>query len=164
MSNILEKNINALAIKDKEFAEKIKSHIVTDVPQLIHENGFYNLKYKNHYLHNKDNPLQEALEIFSQAENSPVAIHFIYGLGLGYLFQAAAQASKGTVILFEPDLNILRTVFTLVDFSKDILKNNVYVTSDLTKAGEYIYQKSNMKNVPLMLSTIGYRQEVLSPL
>ena len=158
MSNILEKNINALAIKDKEFAEKIKSHIVTDVPQLIQENGFYNLKYKNYYLHNKDNPLQEALEIFSQAENSPVAIHFIYGLGLGYLFQAAAQASKGTVILFEPDLNILRTVFTLVDFSKDILKNNVYVTSDLTKAGEYIYQKSNMKNVPLMLSTIGYRQ------
>ena len=158
MSGIFEKNINALAIKDRTLAEQINQHIVTDVPQLVQENSFYNLKYKNCFLHNRENPLREALEIFSRAENSPVAIHFIYGMGLGYLFQVASQGSKGTVILYEPDLNILKIAFTLVDFSKDILKGNVFIAGDLNHAGEYIYRKSNMKNTPLMLSTTAYRE------
>lgn len=158
MSNIFEKNINALAVKDRELASKLASHIITEIPQLVQENGFYNLVYKNVYLHNRQNPLQEALEIFSQAKNEPVAIHLIYGIGLGYLFQVASQKSLGTVILYEPDMNILKLAFTLVDFSGDILKNNIHIASTLNKAGEYIYQKSNIKNTPLMLSTAAYRE------
>lgn len=158
MNNIFEKNINALALKDSKLASKLNSYIVTDIPQLVKENGFYNLIYKTIPLHNSTNPLQEALEIFSQAQNEPVAIHLIYGIGLGYLFQTASQKSQGTVILYEPDLNILKIAFTLVDFSKDIIKNNVYIASTLDKVGEYIYRKSNMKNIPLMLSTTSYRK------
>ena len=158
MNNIFEKNIKALSIKDSELAKKIVTHNVTDVPKLVQENGFYNLFYKNIYLHNLQNPLQEAQEIFSMAENEPVAIHFIYGLGLGYLFQIASLNSKGTVILYEPDLNILKIVFTLVDFSNDILKTNVFITDTLEKCSDYIHQKSNTKNTPLLLSTTSYRQ------
>ena len=154
--SVFENNINALALKDKELASKIAAHIVSDVPQLVCENGFYNIIYKNIYLHNRENPLGEAKEIFMRAENTPVTIHLIYGLGLGYLFQVAAANSKGTVILYEPDLNLLKIVFNLVDFSKDILKNNVFIANTLDKAGEYIYQKSNTKNTPLMLTTNSY--------
>ena len=155
--NLLEKNLTALANKDRELAERIAKHIVSDVPQLVNENGFYNLVYKNTYLHNRQNPLAEAKEIFSMAANSPVAIHLVYGLGLGYLFQVASANSAGTVILYEPDLNILRIVFSLVDFSNDILKNNVFISDNLEKTGEYIYKKSNTKNTPLMLTTPAYR-------
>ena len=155
--NLLEKNLTALANKDRELAERIAKHIVSDVPQLVNENGFYNLVYKNTYLHNRQNPLGEAKEIFSMAANSPVAIHLVYGLGLGYLFQVASANSAGTVILYEPDLNILRIVFSLVDFSNDILKNNVFISDSLEKTGEYIYKKSNTKNTPLMLTTPAYR-------
>ena len=155
--NLLEKNLTALANKDRELAERIAKHIVSDVPQLVNENGFYNLVYKNTYLHNRQNPLGEAKEIFSMAANSPVAIHLVYGLGLGYLFQVASANSAGTVILYEPDLNILRIVFSLVDFSNDILKNNVFISDNLEKTGEYIYKKSNTKNTPLMLTTPAYR-------
>lgn len=158
MNNIFEKNINALSIKDSELAKKIVTHNVTDVPKLVQENGFYNLFYKNTYLHNIQNPLQEAQEIFSMAQNEPVAIHFIYGLGLGYLFQVAALNSKGTVILYEPDLNILKIAFTLVDFSNDILKSNVFIADTLEKCSDYIHQKSNTKNTPLLLSTNSYRK------
>ena len=155
--NLLEKNLTALTNKDRELAERIAKHIVSDVPQLVNENGFYNLVYKNTYLHNRQNPLAEAKEIFSMAENSPVAIHLVYGLGLGYLFQVASAKSAGTVILYEPDLNILKIAFSLVDFSNDILKNNVFISDSLEKTGEYIYQKSNTKNTPLMLTTPAYR-------
>ncbi len=155
--NLLEKNLTALTNKDRELAERIAKHIVSDVPQLVNENGFYNLVYKNTYLHNRQNPLAEAKEIFSMAANSPVAIHLVYGLGLGYLFQVASANSVGTVILYEPDLNILKIAFSLVDFSNDILKNNVFISDNLEKTGEYIYKKSNTKNTPLMLTTPAYR-------
>ena len=157
MNKIFEKNLTALANKDRELAERIAEHVVNDVPQLVNENGFYNLVYKNTYLHNKQNPLSEAKEIFSMAANSPVAIHLVYGLGLGYLFQVASANSAGTVILYEPDLNILKIAFSLVNFSNDILKNNVFISDSLEKTGEYIYQKSNTKNTPLMLTTPAYR-------
>ena len=102
MNNIFEKNINALKIKNTKLADKLLKHILTDVPQLVQENNAYNFVYKGKYLHNVQSPLGEAAEIFSMAENTPVAIHLIYGLGLGYLFQVASAKSQGTVILYEP--------------------------------------------------------------
>ena len=158
MNNIFQKNINVLAQKNEALARELLTYIPTDVPELKQENGAYNLFYKNQYLHNPANPRREAQEIFAMAENSPVAIHLVYGLGLGYLFQVTSLNSQGTVILYEPDLNIMRIVFNLVDFSNDILKKNVYVTNNLEQLSEYIYQKSNTKNSPLLLSTTSYRE------
>ena len=156
--NVFQKNIEALAQRDAKLAQKILTYVPESMPQLVQEKGFYNFVYKNKYLHNQENPLAEAKEIFSRAENTPVAIHMIYGMGLGYLFQVTSANSKGTVILYEPDLAILKAAFALVDFSGDILKENVYIADDIETAGEYIYRKSNMKNTPLLLSTISYRE------
>jgi len=158
MNNIFEKNIQALATKNIELAEQLVKHVLTEVPQLTNENGAYNLIYKGVSLHNPASPLGEAQEIFARAENTPVTIHLIYGIGLGYLFQVAALKSAGTVILYEPDLNILRIAFSLVDFSNDILKNNVFISNTIEKTGEYLYKKSNTQNIPLMLSTSAYRK------
>ena len=158
MSNIFERNINALKEKNLKLAQKLEMYILTDVPQLVKENNSYNFLYKGVLLHNKINPLIEAAEIFGMCENTPVAIHLIYGLGLGYLFQVASAKSNGTVILYEPDLNILRTAFGLVDFTQDILKLNVFITDNYEDVCEYIYKKSNTKNTPLLLTTPEYRE------
>ena len=158
MNNIFEKNIQALNLKNNSFALRLVKYIVNDVPQLVQENGQYNFLYKNKLLHNKISPLGEAKEIFELSENNPATIHLIYGLGLGYLFQFASLNSKGTVILYEPDLNIIQTAFMLVDFSGDILKNNVFITDNLEDVEEYIYKNSNTENTPLLLSTIAYRE------
>lgn len=158
MNNIFQKNINALAQKNEALAKKLLTYIPTEVPELKQENGAYNLFYKNLYLHNPQNPLGEAQEIFAMVENSPIAIHLVYGLGLGYLFQVASLKSQGTVILYEPDLNIMKIAFTLVDFSNDILKRNVFVADNLDQVGNYIYTRSNTKNTPLLLTTTAYRE------
>ena len=158
MNNIFQKNINALAQKNEALAKKLLTYIPTEVPELKQENGAYNLFYKSLYLHNPQNPLGEAQEIFAMAENSPIAIHLVYGLGLGYLFQVASLKSLGTVILYEPDLNIMKIAFTLVDFSNDILKRNVFITDNLDQVGDYIYTRSNTKNTPLLLTTTAYRE------
>lgn len=156
--NLFEKNIQALRQKNHELAQKLTTYVPNDLPKLVNENGSYNLLYKGRFLHNTLNPLNEAKEIFSFAKNEPVAIHFVYGMGLGYLFQVTSANSEGTVILYEPDLNILKTAFSLVDFSQDIMKPNVFIADSIEKAEDYIYQKSNTKNTPLLLSTIAYRE------
>lgn len=151
MNNIFEKNLGALVVKNPELAYKLQNYLPTDIPQLVQTNG-YNLIYKGKYIHSHVNPLAEAQEIFSYAKNDPVSIHLVYGLGLGYLFQVASLNSKGTVILYEPDLNILKIVFNLVDFSGDIIKQNVFVCSEYDEVAKAVHQKSGMKNTPEMLT------------
>lgn len=158
MNNIFQKNIAALSQKNKLLSEKLAGYIPSDLPELIQETSGYNLKYRGKFIHNPLNPLGEAQEIFGMATNEPVAIHVIYGIGLGYLFQVASANSKGTVILYEPDLNILWTAFTLVDFSSDILKNNVFITNTLEDTYDEIYKKSGVQNTPQLLSLTSARE------
>ena len=158
MNNIFQKNISALALKNPVLAEQLSNYLPNDVPELLNQNGAYNLKYKELFIHNVQNPLGEAKEIFSMATNEPVAIHIIYGLGLGYLFQVACLNSLGTVILYEPDLNIMKSAFMLVDFSNDILKNNVFITNTLEDVSNEVYKKSNTANTPQLLSLPSARE------
>lgn len=152
MNNIFFKNLNALNSKNPALAQKLQTFVPTELPKLTQNNNAYNIEYKSKLIHNPQNPLGEAIEIFKNCENTPVSIHLIYGMGLGYLFQVASLNSQGTVILYEPDLNILWFAFTLVDFSNDISKPNVYVTDEFEKMTMDIYQKSGMKNSPVLLS------------
>ena len=158
MNNIFQKNLQALNIKNPQLAQKLAGYIPNDAPKLVQENGSYNYIYKGKYVHNQQNPLGEAQEIFSMATNEPVAIHLVYGLGLGYLFQVASLNSNGTVILYEPDMNILWLSFTLVDFSNDILKKNVFIAGTFNEVSDAIYKKSGMKNTPQMLSIPSQRE------
>lgn len=152
MNNIFIKNLQALSQKNIELAKKLQAYIPLEVPNVVKENNAYNLLYKNKLIHNPQNPLAEANEIFDLAENKPDSIHLIYGLGLGYLFQLASMKSKGSVILYEPDLNIIWISFTLVDFSNDILKRNVYITSTIEELSKAIHQNSGTDNSPVLLS------------
>lgn len=158
MNNIFLKNLTALAKKNSELAQRLQTFIPTELPNLVQENGVYNIIYKEKLIHNPQNPLAEANEIFVMAENNPVSIHLIYGLGLGYLFQIASLKSQGTVILYEPDLNVLWLAFTLVDFSNDILKQNVFVASTFEEVSVAVYQKSGIKNKPILLSLPSQRE------
>ncbi len=158
MNNIFQKNISALSLKNPALVQRLLGYVPTEIPQLVKENSFYNIVYRGKYVHNQVNPLAEAREIFSMANNSPVSIHLVYGLGLGYLFQVASAESKGSVILYEPDLNILRLVLELVDFSTDIMKPNVFVADNFEDVSQIIYKKSGMKNSPEMLSLPSQRE------
>lgn len=158
MNNIFIKNLTALSLKNPNLAEKLQTYIPTELPKLVQENGAYNILYKNKLIHNLTNPLAESQEIFARAENNPVSIHVIYGLGLGYLFQIASINSQGTVILYEPDLNILWLSLTLVDFSNDINKNNVFIVTDMEDLSKEIYKKSGIKNSPVLLTLPSQRE------
>ena len=158
MNNIFLKNLDALNKKNSKLAGTLQSYIPTDIPQLVQNNGAYNILYKGKLVHNEQNPLAEANEIFLRAENTPVSIHVVYGLGLGYLFQFTSLNSKGAVVLYEPDLNILWLAFTLIDFSNDINKNNVFIVANIEDLSKEIYKKSGIKNSPVLLTLPSQRE------
>jgi hypothetical protein len=151
MNSVFQKNISALIKKNPKLATELVNFIPTEIPKLVSENGAYNLIYHSDYIHFPKSPLDEVKRIFSCAKNEPISIHIVYGLGLGYLFQYVSQFSKGSIILYEPDLNILKTVFTLVDFSNDILKKNVWICNTYENLVEIIHSNSGITNLPELL-------------
>ena len=48
-NSVFEKNINALKARGFGVAEKLLKHVLSDVPEFVKENNFYNFKYKGNY-------------------------------------------------------------------------------------------------------------------
>lgn len=90
-----------------------------------------NLIYNGIPLHSPEGAEVEAKNIFNSNKNTPSSLHVIFGIGLGHLFKEFCEHSKGTVLVYEPNLEILRVTLELVDFSHELLQNNVIITSDL---------------------------------
>ena len=55
-------------------------------------------------------------------------------------------------------MNIIWLAFTLVDFSQDILKRDVFFCDNYEDASQAIYEKSGMKNSPQILSIPSQRE------
>lgn len=154
MNKVFERNINSL--KNNSIKDILLNYAYKTQPVLTSTNG-YNIQYEGIYLHSEQNPIAESKTIFQSAGNSKDSIHLIYGLGLGYLFQLASLESKGTVVLYEPNLDILYNSFTLVDFSGDLAKNNVYLFTDFDELTKFIAQISNNDSQVEILSLPSYR-------
>ena len=124
MNKVAEKNL--AFIQDSVLKKEFENYVYEVEPKLAMTNG-YNLSYKDVLLHNEESPIAESAGIFSNTKNESNVIHIVYGIGLGYLFQIVAKESKGQVILYEPNKDILYTAFSYVDFSNELGKANVKV-------------------------------------
>lgn len=90
-----------------------------------------NLLFNGLPLHAPSGAEVEAKTAFDKIENNPLMMHVIFGIGLGHLFKEFCERSKGTVFLFEPNIEILRVTLELVDFSKELSQNNVFIFTDM---------------------------------
>ena len=97
------------------------------------ENGEYNLLYDSIPLHSIENAVLEAQQIAQNVEESENSLRIIYGLGLGYLVDVFANKfSKNTIIVYEPNIDIINYVFSVAQIDA-FLKENVILCSDKTK-------------------------------
>ena len=155
MNKVFEKNINAL--KDASLKEKLLNYEYEEKPLLATTNG-YNIQYKGRYIHSEENPLLESQNIINTSKDAVNNIHVIYGLGLGYLFQLAVRNSKDAVLLYEPNLDILHNSFTLVDFTGELSRNNVYLFTDFEKLLDFISNNTKQNTTVDILSLPSYRE------
>lgn len=130
---ILEKNLKFISSYNPELKYKIlqikelKNDIIVSNTCLREPN----LTFNGVPLHDNYGAETEAKNIFAKVENTPVSMHVVYGFGLGYLFQQFALNSKGIVIVYEPNLEILASTLEIADLTTELSKKNVFVCSDL---------------------------------
>ena len=162
----LEKNLSKIIPYNPDLAEKIRKHNFADEVrlQLINsESGDVNLIYNGVALHDLKNPQQEAFSIFKQNTNSS-SISLILGFGLGYLFKRAVISSKGKIIIYEPNLDILRFTLEVADFSQDMDFKRVYFANtkeELIKALNAAYEyKSSINLYALTSGLMLYKNEL----
>ncbi len=134
---ILAKNLDKITKYNPTLAKKIENFVFEaniDFQLFQSESGDTNLSYKGINLHSETNPQQEALEIINNLKDvSSNSITLILGLGLGYLFKRAYLSTKSKIIIFEPDLNILKFTLETVDFALELGEENIFIVSNETE-------------------------------
>lgn len=129
---ILDKNLECIACYNPQLKEKLLSlPYLTNAIDLIETDiKEPNLSYNGLPLHDQKGAEAEAKDLFERAEDELFCINVILGMGLGHLFKEFCEKTEGSVLLYEPNLEILRVTLELVDFSKELSQENVKVASD----------------------------------
>ncbi len=130
---MLEIKLNLLKETNPELFTRIKDHVSAENInfQLFNsESGDVNVLYNDIALHCKKNPQAEVLREFNRIKPDSSTIVIVTGMGLGYFIKRFYQDSKCRIIVFEPDLNILKFTLDAVDFSEELRSNRVFITTN----------------------------------
>lgn len=99
-----------------------------------------------------ENPLKDVekqLEDFEKAYCRYGAL-FLYGLGNGVLLKGILQnETHKTIVVFEPEIEIMYIVFHFFDFSTEILKNRLVIFQTEVMSFAHYYTILKLKNVLL---------------
>lgn len=139
MSN-LEKNLSAIKKYNPDLVTRILNHNQLDdnIEFCTSSSEDANIIYKNVLIHDKDDPIQEAYDLFHSLNyDKKTDIHLIFGLGLGYVLKRFCLSAKGKVLLFEPNLDILRLTLEAVDLSTELNKENVFIIDNIDDLRPY---------------------------
>jgi hypothetical protein len=128
-----EKNVKALMhqgeIHQFLLEQLNQTQSTQDYELLPTPDGNYTLKYKGIFLHDPEAPLQEVHDTLQQNCNpSASRLHVILGLGLGYLLDQTYRTSPGQIIVYEPDLALLKFVLENVDLAELLGSGRVILT------------------------------------
>lgn len=130
-NDILNNNSNQIYRYNSFLASKILNHrkLQGEAAFVNSKSGSTNLLYNNIPVHSEEDPVKESLEILnSLGRNNEADTVVIYGLGLGYLLKRFAEDYKGNIVIYEPNLDILRITFESVDFSKEFASPKISIT------------------------------------
>lgn len=132
-SPILHKNLDCIERYNPKLKQDLlaMSHLSNSIELIETDLKEPNLTFNGLPLHAPSGAELEAKTAFDKVENTPLMMHVVFGIGLGHLFKEFCERSKGTVFLFEPNTEILRVTLELVDFSKELSQNNVFIFTDM---------------------------------
>ena len=141
-------NLKALNTINSELANRISAISIEEAKKNIEvfqsPSSHLVIAYKNIPLDNPDNPIQDSLTNWQNNIKDSLSkndIVICFGLGLGYLFKRAYISSPSKIIVYEPNIEILRFVFEYVDFSEQLLDKRVFITDNENEISDYISEK-----------------------
>ena len=129
MQNLFEKNLEALEKINPELVDILKN--ITPNKQyevfLGNTTTAINIQDKQRDVFLYDSPTEEIFKqrlIYKKYQNYEYL--FMYGIGNGILLKELLQEEKiSTILLIEPELELLFIAFNLIDFSKEILDGKI---------------------------------------
>ncbi len=146
---MLDTRLSLIKDANPELFDRLKSYALPqsiDLELFNSESGDANLLYKNISLHCRQNPQTEALREFNRIKPGPSTIVIIMGLGLGYFVKRLYIGSKCKMVVYEPDLNILKFTLESVDFSGEINSGRLFITNTLEELENTLNELYKYKN------------------
>ncbi len=138
-SRILTRNLEALGSRHRELAQKLA--LASPAPTLAFAetpDGVPSVVLDDRPLCSRHRPIAEARRLVDGIDIVENAVVVVFGFGAGYHVQLLAQRMKrtGVVIVFEPDVSLLRGVLERNDISSWLeVSNIVWITDVADRAG-----------------------------
>ncbi len=91
-----------------------------------------------------ENPIEETFyNVQANIKGNMEKFDFIivFGLGVGYLLDYVFEKYESKIVVIEPDINVIRTAFELVDYVKYLETGRVFITTSYEDVYNYISQK-----------------------
>lgn len=131
-NEVFEKNLAEIEKRSPEMAEKIRNHVPCNIDFVQALSGDIVMVYNGLPLHSMEDPILEAKKTYeSVKETGYNTFNVIFGLGLGYLFKRATLETKGSILVYEPHMDVLRATLEVVDFSEELSRKNVWFVDEL---------------------------------
>jgi hypothetical protein len=141
-SAVLERNLQALAALSPDVARQVRgSGARDDVRFVVTEDGVLSATIGDgtgaRALASKRRPLEEAKRLADTVTLQEAGVVVVLGFGAGHHAAAMTERMRrtGLVIVFEPDLELLRAVLERIDHSAWIGRGNVFFLSDAEDGG-----------------------------
>ncbi len=136
-SSIIDRNITALTLRAPRLAKQIAETTPTQEIEFIEtgEGDALSAVYRDSALASRRRPITEADRLASTVDLADVGAVVVLGFGVGHHIAALTRSAKGAalIVVFEPDVALLRTVFERVDCSGMLASGNVAIC---TEAGD----------------------------
>lgn len=142
------KNIEALKLYNPKLALKLENYTfdkareVIDIAKSKSDDIIF---IKNNIpLESIENPVEETFyNVQSNIKTNLEKFDFIvmFGLGVGYMLDYVFEKYNSRLVVLEPDLNVLRVAFELVDYAKYLNTGRVFITDNFDEVYNFISQK-----------------------
>lgn len=134
-SILFEKNLNSIKSYDIDLYNELISLPSNDGTLSLDytKHNEPNLLYKDYPIHNMDGAINEAQKVIDSLNinENDINTFIIFGLGFGYLLdEIHTKYSSSTIIVYEPNIQILRTVLEIVDFQNTLNAYNIRITTN----------------------------------
>ncbi|MCV3345843.1 hypothetical protein L8W62_04070, partial [Campylobacter lari] len=161
------KNLGALESYNTTLADKIEDVKTNERFEVFAGKSAFDINIYDHELKQSlyDNPEkffdEKYNEIYTKYERYPVL--FFYGLGNGLLYKALLKnENHKSIVVFEPNIEILYIVFHLIDFSQELKDKRLYVVENFDKTylsiflGKELQIRNYLQNIYLFAHSFYY--------
>ncbi len=141
MNTPYEKNLRCIEKKNRKLYTLLRE--CSNAVELERtRSGDYTFRFKNRYFHSRYDPWKEARQQLEEVMSRKYDILCLFGMGCGYLLRLVAEKPPSRIIVYEPDITILKGVLQKIDLSGVLASSRVMIYSDIDDVASYIVRRT----------------------